>query len=114
MYEGMNKRKYPRQKAGYFVSYRVKDKKGVYDISRTKNLSQGGMLITTGKKFEKGIQLEMMMNFPLIRQRIKITGVVLSSREVVKDSIYETRLRYVGLNESFFKKLGQFIDENLK
>ena len=109
-----NKRKYSRHEAGYFVSYKEEGKDSVYDRSRTKNLSQGGMMITTGKKFEKGTKLQMKLNFPLIHETIDIIGIVVNSKEKVKDSIYETRVEYADVDKDFFQKLGEFIDRNSK
>ena len=113
-HDDSNKRKYPRKDVEYLVSYRAEEPSEHYDLSQTKNVSQGGMLLMTSRMFEKNIPMEMMITFPLIPQRIKIAGRVVGCKEIVKNSIYETRIEYVNLDEEFFKKLGRFIEENLK
>jgi Tfp pilus assembly protein PilZ len=85
-----------------------------YDLTQTKNVSQGGILLTTNRKFEKGTQLAMTIRFPFITQRIELTGEVVDSKEVVRDLIYETRIKFLDLDEEFFKKLGNFIQQHLK
>ncbi len=113
-YNGQEKREYPRVDANLVINYRIQELPDSYDLSQTKNISQGGILITTSKLFERGAQLTMNLRIPLVPQRIKFSGEVVDSREVVRDLIYETRVKFLGLDEDFFKKLGNFIRENLK
>lgn len=113
-YTGVEKRKYPRANANFVVSYRVKQYPGTYDLSQTKNISQGGLLITTNKKFENGTQLAMTIRLPFIEQKIEVTGEVVASKEIVKGLIYETRLRFIELPQDFFKELGIYVKELLE
>ncbi|MFA5008904.1 MAG: PilZ domain-containing protein [Candidatus Omnitrophota bacterium] len=112
-YTGAERRKFPRANANFVVSYRVKEH-GTYDLSQTKNISQGGLLITTNKKFENGTQLIMTIRFPFVEQKIEIIGEVIDSKEIVKGLIYETRLRFTDLPADFFKELGIYIKELLE
>ncbi|MBP7089166.1 MAG: PilZ domain-containing protein [Candidatus Omnitrophica bacterium] len=111
-YGGPERRNLPRIDANFVVSYRIKS--GNYDLTQTKNLSQGGMLLTTNCAFEKGTLLAMIIRFPLALKKIETTAQVVSSKEIVKGLIYETRVRFLDLDKEFFKKLGEFIQENLK
>ncbi len=113
-YKGEERRKFPRANANFVVSYRLKEHPGTYDLSQTKNVSQGGMLITTNKKFDNGIQLAMTIRFPFVNQKIEVTAEVIDSKEIVKGLIYETRLKFVDLPDGFFKELGDFIKELLE
>ena len=108
------RRKYPRMDANFVVSYRLKEAPDNYDLSQTKNVSQGGMFLTTNRKFERGVQLVMNIRFPFILKKIEITGEVVGSREVVRDLIYETRIRFLDFDEKFFKKLGEFVKKRAK
>jgi len=112
-YSGPEKRKFPRVIANFVVSYRLKDRSDNYDLSQTKNISQGGLLLTTNKKFDKGTQLAMTIRFPFIDQRIEVTGQVTDSKEIVKGLIYETRIKFCDLSPEFFKELGDFMKELL-
>lgn len=111
---GADKRKHPRMKANFIVSYRIKEMPGDYDLSQSKDVGAGGMLFTTNKIFKPGDFLSMNIRFPIIPQKITVTGQVVGSREVVRDLIYETRIKFVDLDEDFFRKLGEFIKEHIK
>lgn len=113
-YNGQEKRKYPRANVNLVINYRIQEFPDTYDLSQTKNISQGGVLITTSKLFEKGDHLKMNLRVPLIPKKVELSGEVVSSREVVRDLIYETRVKFSSLNEDFFRKLGDFVKENLK
>ncbi|OQX80530.1 MAG: hypothetical protein B6D56_04855 [Candidatus Omnitrophica bacterium 4484_70.1] len=113
-YKGEERRKYPRAKISFIVSYRIKHPEESYDLSQTKDASQGGMLLTTNREFEKGTYLEMIIRFPFVPYKIRLLGEVVDSKKVVTNLIYETRIRFVGPHKNFFKELGEFIKEKLK
>lgn len=110
-FKGQERRNHPRVNANFVVSYRIQKAPDNYDLSQTKNVSQGGLLVTTNRKFEKGIFLAITIRFPFIMQRIEVTGQVVESKEVVRNLIYETRVRFLDLDTEFFRKLGEFIDK---
>ena len=113
-YGGPERRNRARLRANFVISYRIKAKNADYDLSQTKNVSQGGMLITTNRRFANGTLLAMIIRFPLISQKIEVAAEVIDSHQVVKNLIYDTRVRFLDLNEDFFIKLGEFIKTNLK
>ncbi len=113
-YEGSERREHPRMSVNFIINYRIQELPNSYDLSQTRDVSQGGALLTTNKLFEKGFRLTMNLRIPFVPQKIEIKGEVISSREVVRDLVYETRVKFLGLGEDFFKKLGEFIKENLK
>ncbi|MFH1504036.1 MAG: PilZ domain-containing protein [Candidatus Omnitrophota bacterium] len=113
-YEGKEKRRHLRIKASFVASYRVGKKLEDCDLTQTRNISNGGMLLTTNREFDQGNQLVIVMRFPFIEQKIEIIGEVVGSREIVKNLIYETRVKFLDLDKEFFKKLGRFVEENLK
>ena len=112
-YLARERRRYPRLKANFVISYRIKHIPKDYDLSQTKNVSQGGLLLTTNKKFTPGTQLALTIKFPFVPQKIDVLGTVIDSTEIVKNIIYETRLFFVNLNAAFFKELGVFIGKQL-
>jgi hypothetical protein len=95
------------------VSYRIKHIPKDYDLSQTKNVSQGGLVLTTNQKFIPGAQLDLTIKFPFVLQRVDVLGNVVDSKEIVKDMIYETRLSFVNLQPGFFEELGVFIKKHL-
>lgn len=108
------KRKYPRIESNFVVSYRVKQVLDKYDLTQTKTVSQGGLLLTTKKKFDKGAILSVTVRFPFTSTRIKLTGRVVDSKEMAKDCIYDTRIEFIDLDEKFFEELGQFVKKYSK
>jgi len=113
-YKGPERREHPRISVNFVINYRIQELPESYDLSQTKDVSQGGALLTTNKPFEKGTQLTMNLRIPFVSQKIELKGKVVGSREVVRGLVYETRVSFIGLDKNFFNKLGEFIKENLK
>ena len=113
-YGGRDRRKKPRTDANFVISYHLQREDANYDLTQTKNVSQGGMLLTTNRKFEKGTRLDMTMQFPFLDDKIRVVGEVVGSKEVLKDLIYETRLMFYDLKGQYSKKLDNFVKEHSK
>ena len=113
-YKGSEKRKHVRMNGNFVINYQIQELPYNYDLSQTKNVSQGGALLTTNKLFEHGEHLTINLKIPFVSQKIKLKGEVVGSREVVRNLVYETRVKFVGLDKEFFNKLGEFIEETLK
>lgn len=107
------RRKYPRLSANFVVSYKIKKIPDDFDLSQTKNVGQGGVLLTTNRKFEVGTQLALMVKFPFVNQRIEVSATVIDSNEIAKGLVFETRLAFSDLDNKFFQELGEFIGERL-
>lgn len=112
-FKGSERREHPRLNLNFVVSYRIHKAPENYDLTQTKNVSQGGLMVTTNRKFDKGTFLAITIRFPFIMQRIEVTGQVVESREVVRSLIYETRVMFLDLDKDFFKKLGDFIEKKM-
>lgn len=112
--KNFEKRKHARIESNFVVSYKVKKFPDGYDLTQTKTVSQGGLLLTTNKKFGAGTILAVTIRFPFITARIELTGRIVGSKEVVKDLIYNTRIEFIDLDEKFFQELGQFIEKRSK
>lgn len=100
-FSGPERRKFPRADGRFIVSYRVIPKSDVHDISQTKNLSLGGMLLTTNCKFPVGTNLALEVRLPFDPQVIKIIAEVLESKEITKGIIYDTRLIFLSVDEMY-------------
>ena len=97
-YQGSERRKHPRVPGKFVVSYRVKTDIDNYDISQTRNLSLGGMLLTTNRDFTPGTILAIDIRLPFFIDAISLTGNVIDSKEVVKDLIYDTRIHFLAID----------------
>lgn len=98
-YEGPERRTYPRADGRFIVSYRVIPDNTNADISQTKNLSLGGMLLTTNCKFAAGTNLALEIRLPFDPNPIMIIAKVLESNEITKNIIYDTRLLFLAIDE---------------
>ena len=97
-YSGQERRRKPRVGGKFVVSYRVKAEIDNYDISQTRNICLGGMLLTTNRFFKQGTVLAIDIRLPFFIDAIKLSGVVLECKEVVKDLIYDTRIQFTEID----------------
>ena len=90
--------------------------KGYFPTDRVKGLSNKGFsepeIIDVLRK--EGFSSEEIDRALTQVLKIEVTGEVVDSKEVVRDLIYETRLKFIDLDEDFFRDLGEFIKERLK
>lgn len=98
-YQGQERRKYQRINKKFIVTYKHADQVDAYDITQTKNVSLGGMLISTHLNFKPGTILALETNLPFINEKIVIYAKVIESKEIVKDLVYDTRLCFEELEE---------------
>jgi len=113
-YSGPERRKHPRVCGRFIVSYRIIADREDIDMSQTKNLSLGGMLLTTNRKFEPGTILALEIRLPFAPEPIRVTARVLESREITKNLIYDTRLIFSYTNEKHKKAISSTVDYYLK
>ncbi len=113
-YIGPEKRKYPRANGRFIVSYRVIPNNSDADISQTKNLSLGGMLLTTNCQFPIGTNLALQIRLPFDPDPIMIIAKVLDSKEITNGVIYDTRLVFLAIDEKHRKVIGETVGYYLK
>jgi hypothetical protein len=113
-YIGPEKRKAPRCTGRFIVSYRVIPNNSNADISQTKNLSLGGMLLTTNCQFEVGTNLALEIRLPFDPDPIMTIAKVLESSEITKGVIYDTRLIFLAIDEKHRKVIGETVGYYLK
>ncbi|OQX84814.1 MAG: hypothetical protein B6D55_08355 [Candidatus Omnitrophica bacterium 4484_70.2] len=110
-YTGPERRKHPRIKGTFVVSYRILEDVNNADLSQTKNISEGGMLLTTNKGFPEGTLLSLYIRLPFIEERIELVGRVLESKEIVKDLIYETRICFVEVPQEVLEQIKSTVEK---
>jgi len=109
-YSGSERRRYPRAQGSFIISYRILKEADNTDISQTKNLSMGGMLLTTNRSFGPGTELALTLRLPFAAEPITLTGRVIESKEILKNLIYDTRIELTSV-EGVKKKI---IDDTVK
>jgi len=113
-YSGIERRENPRINSRFIVSYRVAAEEDNIDISQVKNLSIGGMLLTTNRQFPVGTKLALEIRLPSAHEPIKIIGEVADSRQVIEGIMYDTRLKFFVNIEDYLKVIKATIDYYLK
>ena len=108
-YFGLEKRKYFRLEAHYIVSYRSKEMHGDYDLTQTKDISQGGAILTTDRAFKKNAYMELVVKFPFLTKRITVAAKVTTCKKIIEGSMYEVRVKFMDLAPEYVKKLGEYI-----
>jgi hypothetical protein len=100
VYTGPEKRKSMRTETSFVVSYRIlEDTHAGQHVSQTKNISLGGMLLTTNKPFSPGTKLALEIYVPTDPHPLILVGIVVESNEVVKELVYDTRLELLSVDE---------------
>jgi len=113
-YAGPERRRHPRINARFIVSYRILEEVNNVDITQTKNLSLGGMLLTTNKKFSIGTNLALEIRLPFDPNPIMIIAKVMDSCEISKDLIYDTRLLFLAVDERHRNVIKETVDYYIK
>ncbi|MDP2941035.1 MAG: PilZ domain-containing protein [Candidatus Omnitrophota bacterium] len=113
-YSGPERRKYPRIAGRFIVSYRILEEFNNTDITQTKNLSLGGMLLTTNRQFDPGTKLAIEIRLPFDPDPIMLVAKVLESKEITKHLIYDTRLMFLSVDERHRKAIHETVNYYLK
>ncbi len=109
----LDQRQHTRRDASLLVSYRSEDLTAGYDVTQTRNVSQGGMLLTTARAFASGARLAIWTKLPLggLPRLVLGTAEAVESKEIVQSLLYETRVRFVDLDRWSFQIMGGFCAE---
>jgi len=113
-YTGPERRKHPRVNARFIVSYRIYEEKDNLDISQTKNIGLGGMLLTTNRDFAAGTILAITLRIPFDPEPINLLAKVIESKEIAKNTIYDTHLSFLSIDEKHKKSLQETVDYHIK
>ena len=65
-YSGPERRQSQRIHGRFIVSYRILEDASALDITQTKNISLGGMLLTTNRAFSRGTKLGIEIRLPFL------------------------------------------------
>ncbi|MDI6759097.1 MAG: PilZ domain-containing protein [Candidatus Omnitrophota bacterium] len=102
-HKGQERRKHPRIGGRFIVSYRILegdgDTKTKRDITQTKNISLGGMLLTTNMQFKPGTNLALEIRLPFDPNPIMLIARVIESRQIIENLVYDTRLMFLAVDE---------------
>lgn len=114
VYSGPERRKFPRIDGRFIVSYRILEEPEKTDITQTKNLCLGGMLLTTNTRFEPGTRLALEIRLPFEPHPITLIGRVIESQEVTKGLIFDTRLSIIEIDKRHREVINKTVAYYLK
>ncbi len=105
-----DRRRHPRREASLVVSYRREDPTAGYGIAQTRNISQGGILLTTARAFAPDALLAIRIRLPFRCSPSFVSAMAraVESRDIVQLQLYETRLRLVELDSWTTRIIGEF------
>lgn len=81
-----------------------------FAASQLKNIGLGGMCLITAKPFDPQTRLAIELKTPFLTELIHLEGVVLESKEKIKNIIYETRMEFLDLSEEAKFVLNKIIE----
>jgi c-di-GMP-binding flagellar brake protein YcgR len=112
---GEERRKYERLKRPFIISYQVEaDSSASYDVTQIKDISLGGMRFVTCKAYAPETLLSIELRTPFKEERIKLKGHVIESKETALNLIYDTRVKFLELDEDTKGVLSKTINLFLK
>ena len=113
-YEGeSDRRKFTRISRNYVISYTpIKSGESKYDISQTKDLSEGGLLFVSNRKFEKDTVLKIKLRLPQFIDYIIVKAQVVGSDLIGESTtMHGTRARFIEIDDKVkeaIRKLGAY------
>ncbi|HDZ77362.1 MAG TPA: PilZ domain-containing protein [Candidatus Omnitrophica bacterium] len=108
------RRKHLRLDKTFIVSYRIYAEADNYDLTQTKNISVGGMLLTTNRLFRPGTVLSIDIRLPFLMEPLNLKGRVIESKEVARHLIYDTHLEVFDVDIDSKETINKTVVYNLK
>jgi len=96
------------------VSYYPMERQDALDVSQTKNLSVGGMAITTSTQFKPDARLILKVRVPSARDPVEIIGRVIESSPMGKMAVYNTRVEFLAIDEKYRQAITDTVSHHLK
>jgi hypothetical protein len=106
------RRKFKRIDKSYIVSYvPIEGEELKYDISQTKNLSEGGLLFISDREFKKDVILKIKLRLPEFSDYVIVKVKVIASKKNTKSTMYDIRAQFVDVEQKVrdaIKKLVEY------
>ena len=95
------------------MSYAPKKLKRSYDASLTKDISSGGVLLTTRQLLQKGTLVTLRARFPFepLKNSWMDGEVIASDKE--SEHRYTTRVKFIDKGEIIYSELDKFIQSKI-
>ncbi|MBU1887649.1 MAG: PilZ domain-containing protein [Candidatus Omnitrophica bacterium] len=94
------RRKFVRIDANFMISYSdITTAETKSDLTQTKNISMGGILFTTDRKFQPDTILKVKIRLPGSPDYLHAKVKVIDSRQRIRGVMYDTRVKFVGIKD---------------
>lgn len=94
------RRRFKRINRNYVISYAAISRAELKsNVSQTKNVSEGGLLFTTDKSFQKGTILKVKLRLPDFSDYVIVKVLVVDSVEKARGLMYETRAKFLEIEQ---------------
>jgi len=109
------RRQFPRIDGTFVVSYgEALDDRQKIDITQTRNISEGGLLFTTDRKFQSGIVLKLKLRLPGYPDYITLKVEVVESKEIAgKGFLYDTRVKFISIKDEIKDVIRKIVDTKM-
>jgi len=98
--KGAERRKYPRIPVVLKVNYsKAADASGALKESISKNINQGGILISASEMIPIDVQMNLEIVSPLLPEPIKAKGRVVRVEEIEKDKAYDMGIAFTEISD---------------
>ncbi|NQT75920.1 MAG: PilZ domain-containing protein [Candidatus Omnitrophica bacterium] len=109
------RREFIRISGNFVVSYSdVTTREAKSDITQTKNISAGGIFLTTDRKFPVGTVLRVKLRLPDTPDYIDIKVKVMGSHQRVKGVLYDTRVKFIRIRDEDRVFIRKMVDYSLR
>ena len=111
-YSGFEKRRAQRADVRFLVSYAVEDPSNgsMRDLTQTRNISALGAMVTTDKPLTPATAVAMKIRLPSQPVPIALQGQVVESKEVTRNFIYYTRVKFLAVEEKDQDLISEAVD----
>lgn len=112
---GSERRKHVRVDRNFILTYHDKNSPYVKnEITQLRNISRGGLCFVSTRTFPVSLELIIEMRTPFTTGTVSIEGVVLESRERIKNMIYDVRLEFKNVQPAVMEILEKIEQYGIK
>ena len=107
------RRRFVRIDAEFLVYYTaIHERPPRSNASQSRNISTGGILFITGREFPVGTVLVVKIRLPDSPDYINLKVQVVDSKQKVKGIIYDTRAKFIGVEEKDIVSMQKVIEHH--
>ena len=107
------RRRFKRIDGNYVVSYAYLEGEGLkFDVSQTKNLSEGGLLFIADRAFERDSILKIKLRLPEFSDYVIVKVKVITSHKLTKGMMYGVSARFIEVEQNVKDAIKRLAEEH--